>query len=191
MKQLGRRHSRKAAAKQVQYLRSDAPLMTWKLVTMLPFESQMNPDPDPCGTSSTSSVKASLLQQRAGKGLLLQQADLFRLLPVRLKIETAGLQVTKLAPMTHVTCFQALFAQAPLPYSQVGDVHDRRRAVIEQLHSRNLVWLEFPWWSLGNNPAQEPMPRSLLAYRTPISSRHATPQDEGAKDQRGSRTSST
>jgi len=47
---------------QGQYLRSEAPLMTWKLVTMFPLASQMNPDPDPCGTSRTSRVKASLLQ---------------------------------------------------------------------------------------------------------------------------------
>ena len=43
-------------------LRSDAPQITWKLVTMWPLLSQTNPDPDPCGTSSTSSVNASCLQ---------------------------------------------------------------------------------------------------------------------------------
>jgi hypothetical protein len=35
--------------------------MTWKLVTMWPLLSHTKPDPDPCGTSSTSSVNASCL----------------------------------------------------------------------------------------------------------------------------------
>src|SRR5258706_8424747 len=41
-----------------------APAMTWKLVTMCPSRSQMNPDPEPCGTSKRFIDQKSLCRAR-------------------------------------------------------------------------------------------------------------------------------